>query len=161
MADQSLSLEERIARLEHVEAIKQLQARYAAVCDDHYNPDKMIELFTEDGVWDGTAAGLAKVEGRDALRAHFAAAGDYFKWAFHLMIAPDITVAADGQTARGSWYLLEPASLAEPGGPQAFWLGSTYDISYVNVDGQWLFKVMAIDSRLWAPHAAGWNEEGK
>jgi hypothetical protein len=38
------------------------------------------------------------------------------------MIAPDITVAADGQTARGSWYLLEPASLAEPGGPQAFWL---------------------------------------
>jgi len=60
----------------------------------------------------------------------------------------------------GSWYL-EPASLAEPGGPRAFWLGSTYDISYVNVDGQWLFKVMAIDSRLWAPHAAGWNEEGK
>lgn len=49
----------------------------------------------------------------------------------------------------------------EPGGPQAFWLGSTYDISCVNVDGQWLFKVMAIDSRLWAPHATGWNEEGK
>jgi len=26
---------------------------------------------------------------------------------------------------------------------------------------RWLFKVMAIESRLWAPHATGWNEEGK
>jgi len=101
------------------------------------------------------------VEGREALRAHFAAAGDYFKWAFHLMIAPDIAVAADGQSARGSWYLLEPASLAEPDGPQAFWLGSVYDITYANTGVRWLFKVMAIESRLWAPHATGWNEEGR
>jgi SnoaL-like domain len=161
MADRTLSLEERVARLEHSEAIKKLQAEYAAVCDDHYNPDKMIQLFTEDGVWDGTAAGLARVEGREALRAHFAAAGDYFKWAFHLMIAPDITVADDGQTARGSWYLLEPASLAGDDGPQAYWLGSVYDISYANSGGRWLFKVMAIESRLWAPHSTGWNAEGK
>jgi hypothetical protein len=157
----ALSLEQRVARLEHTEAIKRLQAEYAAVCDDHYNPDNMIQLFTEDGVWDGTALGLARVEGREALRAHFAASGDYFKWAFHLMIAPDITVADDGQTARGSWYLLEPASLAEKDGPQAFWLGSVYDISYANTGGRWLFQVMAIESRLWAPHSTGWNAEGK
>jgi len=77
------------------------------------------------------------------------------------MIAPDITVAADGRSARGSWYLLEPASLAEPDGPQAFWLGSVYDITYANTGGRWLFKVMAIESRLCAPHATGWNEEGR
>lgn len=32
---------------------------------------------------------------------------------------------------------------------------------YLSANGQWLFHVMAIDSRLWAPHATGWNEEGK
>lgn len=161
MTDRTLSLEERVTRLEHVEVIKRLQAEYAAVCDDHYNPDKMVQLFTEDGVWDGTAAGLARVEGREALRAHFSAASIAFKWAFHLMIAPDITVADDGQTARGSWYLLEPASLATSDGVQAYWLGSVYDITYSNTNGRWLFKVMAIESRLWAPHATGWNAEGK
>lgn len=161
MSDTTLSLEERVARLERVEAIKRLQAEYAAVCDDHYNPDKMVELFTEDGVWDGTAAGLPRVEGRDALRAHFAGAGETFKWAFHLMIAPDISVADDGQTARGSWYLLEPASLATDDGVQAYWLGSVYDITYSAAGGRWQFKVMAIESRLWAPHATGWNAEGR
>lgn len=32
---------------------------------------------------------------------------------------------------------------------------------YLSANAQWLFHVMAIDSRLWAPHATGWNEEGK
>jgi hypothetical protein len=64
-----LSLEEQVARLENTEAIKRLQAQYAAACGDHYNPDKIIQLFTEDGVWDGTAVGLARVEGREAPRA--------------------------------------------------------------------------------------------
>jgi SnoaL-like domain len=161
MADSYLSLDERVARLEHTEAIKRLQAQYAAVCDDHYNPDRIIELFTEDGVWDGTAVGLARVEGREALRAYFATMGDYIKWSFHMMIGPDITVATDGQSAHGSWYLLEPASLAESGRPQAVWLGSAYDITYANIGGRWLFKVIVTASRLWAPHATGWNEEGK
>ena len=47
------TLEERIQRLEDIEAIKNLKARYAAVCDDKYNPEEAIKLFTEDAVWDG------------------------------------------------------------------------------------------------------------
>ena len=47
------SLEERVQRLEDVEAIKVLKAEYCAYCDDHYDPDGIASLFVEHGVWDG------------------------------------------------------------------------------------------------------------
>ncbi|MBV8360284.1 MAG: nuclear transport factor 2 family protein, partial [Deltaproteobacteria bacterium] len=41
----------RTQRLEDIENIKQLKARYCAFCDDNYNPQGIASLFTEDGVW--------------------------------------------------------------------------------------------------------------
>ena len=61
-----MSLEERIQRLEDIEAIKQLKAEYCAYCDDGYNPDGIANLYTEDAVWDGGPFG--RYEGRDAIR---------------------------------------------------------------------------------------------
>src|SRR5262245_11383232 len=40
-------------RIEDIEAIKILKARYGYYCDDSYNPDGISSLFVEDGVWDG------------------------------------------------------------------------------------------------------------
>ena len=42
-------LARRLARLEAIEEIKQLQARYCAYCDDDYNPDGIANLFIEKG----------------------------------------------------------------------------------------------------------------
>ena len=42
-------LEQRVQALEDVNAIRHLQARYAAYCDDQYNPEGTA-LFTEDAV---------------------------------------------------------------------------------------------------------------
>ena len=50
-------LEKRITILEDIEAIKKLKARYCAVCDDNHNPDEIIRLFAEDGVWEGAGVG--------------------------------------------------------------------------------------------------------
>ena len=47
------ALQKRIQVLEDIEAIKKLKADYAAVCDDKYNPEKGIKLFTQDGIWNG------------------------------------------------------------------------------------------------------------
>ena len=41
-------LEQRVQALEDVNAIRHLKARYTAYCDDHYNPDGLAALFTED-----------------------------------------------------------------------------------------------------------------
>ena len=40
-------LEARVRRLEDIEAIKQLKARYCALCDAGYDADGIAPLFTE------------------------------------------------------------------------------------------------------------------
>ena len=46
------TIEERLQRLEDIEAIQRLQIRYAELCDDGFDPDAIVDLFTPDGVWD-------------------------------------------------------------------------------------------------------------
>jgi len=152
--DRIEELARRIARLEDVEAIKRLQADYAAACDDHYNPDRLAALFTEDGVWDGGQFG--RVSGSEALHSHFAKSSAQFTWALHFMIAPSIEVSSDGETARGSWYLWEPAKIAEDGGEQAYWAATVYDIHYAKTKQGWKFREMSLDVRLFAPYDKGW-----
>jgi nuclear transport factor 2 (NTF2) superfamily protein len=60
-------LEQRVQVLEDVNAIRHLKARYAASCDDQYNPDGLAALFTEDAVWESQGRGW--FEGREAIRA--------------------------------------------------------------------------------------------
>ena len=59
-------LQNRVRILEDAEAIRNLKARYAAYCDDNYNPDKIAELFVEDAVWE--SGSLGRFEGREAIR---------------------------------------------------------------------------------------------
>lgn len=64
-----VALEARISRIEDLEAIKQLKARYCAICDDDHNPQKITSVFTEDGIWEGP--GIGKAEGHAGIRALF------------------------------------------------------------------------------------------
>ncbi|MBM3518297.1 MAG: hypothetical protein FJX56_10625, partial [Alphaproteobacteria bacterium] len=45
------ALEERITRLEDIEAIKRMLARYAQGADRNNDPNVLRELYTEDAVW--------------------------------------------------------------------------------------------------------------
>ncbi|MFT5390567.1 MAG: hypothetical protein ACI8PT_000752 [Gammaproteobacteria bacterium] len=60
------SLERRIARIEDLEAIKQLKARYCDVCDDNHNLDRITDIFTEDGIWEGGTSPTRRVMARFA-----------------------------------------------------------------------------------------------
>jgi hypothetical protein len=62
-------LERRMTRIEDREAIKELKARYCAVCDDDHNPDSITTLFVEDGIWEGGDFG--KAQGHAAIRQLF------------------------------------------------------------------------------------------
>ena len=57
------TLEERVLRIEDIEAIRSMKMAYARYCDDDYKADEIAELFTEDGVWDGGVFGV--YNGRD------------------------------------------------------------------------------------------------
>ena len=41
-------MERRLQLLENAEAIRNLKARYAALCDNQYDADGIASLFTED-----------------------------------------------------------------------------------------------------------------
>jgi hypothetical protein len=50
-------IERRLTRLEDIEAIKQLKARYCEICDDDHNPERITSVFAEDAVWESAEFG--------------------------------------------------------------------------------------------------------
>ena len=50
-------IERRLQVLEDAEAIRNLKARYAALCDNQYDAEGIASLFTEDAVWESPALG--------------------------------------------------------------------------------------------------------
>lgn len=57
-----LSLEQRVARLEAIEKIKQLKVKYAHDLDNGYNPQGIASLFAANGEWiiEGQAIKLSR-----------------------------------------------------------------------------------------------------
>src|ERR1051326_3663237 len=92
-------IERRLQVLEDGEAIRNLKARYAALCDSHYDADGIAMLFTEDATWD--SPGLGRFEGREAIRNFFRGASQIFTFAIHYSLNGQIEV--DGDTAHASW----------------------------------------------------------
>jgi hypothetical protein len=148
-------LESRLARLEAIEAIRVLKARYADVCDTGYDPVRMRPLFTDDAVWDGGPR-FGRYEGIDAVCEFFAGISSTIIWALHYMIAPVIEVAPDGQTASGSWYLLEPCTFATDDGPRAMLITGRYAERYRLEDDCWKFSELKLDCQTLSPLDEGW-----
>ena len=144
-----MTLEDRIRRLEDIEAIKQLKADYCAACDDDYEPDTLAGFFCEDAVWDGHAFG--RFEGRQAIRDFFAGAPGVFSFASHNVMNPKIEV--EGDTATGRWYLIQPCTAR---GEQALWLCATYRDRYRREADRWRFAHVDIEVRFLSPHEDGW-----
>ena len=88
------TLEARIGRLEAIEEIRALKARYAEVCDTGYDPDRMRPLFAADAFWDGGER-FGRYEGVDAICGFFADVSSQITWALHYMVAPVVEVSDD------------------------------------------------------------------
>ena len=136
-------LQERITRLEDIEAIKQLKARYCEICDhEGYNADAMASLFTEDGTW--TADGAGNAEGREAIRELFARFPKVIGQTQHIVANPLIEV--EGDRAHGVWYLIS-AETGSDGATHRNWPHATarYHEDYVKQNGEWKFRRMRVD----------------
>ena len=143
----------RVQRLEDIEAIKQLKARYCSLCDDGYDADGLAELFTEDAIWDGGALGVA--EGREKIRRFFENTPKVMPFSVHMVMNPSIEV--DGDSATGRWYLFQAATFRPA--ESALWGSARYDEEYVRVDGEWKFRSLRLTSRFWTPYAEGWEKK--
>ena len=131
----SATLEERIQRLEDIEAIRRLKHRYMAYADAGYDADRIVTLMTPDAVWDGGEA-FGRQEGAEAFGNMVREVGKQISFAAHLALNEIIDV--DGDTARGQWWLLMPCTaLNDAGQDEARWIFATYDDRLVKRDGRW------------------------
>lgn len=154
----SLSLEERIARLEDVEAIKDLKYRYAGYCDAKFDPDGITSLFTPDGHWKVSGVG-GEATGHKEMRAFFTNMAKSIVWAQHFMIAPRIEVAEDGKSAVGRFYVLVLCSIVQTEDPSkkdaVILTGNSID-TFVKVDGRWYFKELTATIHQSSNWTEGW-----
>jgi len=148
----------RLDRLEAVEEIRVLKARYADVCDTGYDPVGMRPFFTDDAVWDGGPR-FGRYEGVDAVCEFFAGVSSLITWALHFMIAPIVEVAEDGLTATGSWYLLEPCTIATDDGPRAIVITGRYADQYRKEPDGWKFSEVVLDCQTISPLDEGWAQK--
>jgi SnoaL-like domain len=144
------NLEKRIATLADIEAIKQLKARYCNICDNGYDPDEIIKLFTEDGTWEGGEFGTAT--GPAAIARIFEGLNKAVSFAQHNALNPIIEVNGDRATA--GWYLFCPYTSRKDNA--ARWIAGRYEDDHVKVNGEWKYKRLRAIIRMHAPYEKGW-----
>lgn len=150
-------LRQRITRLEDIEAIKQLKARYCEVCDDDHNPQTIITLFAEDGIWDAGSIGIA--HGHAEISALFATFAERISYSQHMAMNPIIEVTANKATGR--WALFGPFTVRTSDGPEAVWQSTRYVDDYVKEPDGWKFQHLRVRGRgISASYRVGWAEPG-
>jgi len=143
-------IERRLQLLEDAEAIRNLKARYAALCDNQYDADGIAKLFTDDAVWESPA--LGRFEGREAIRSFFKEASGIFSFAIHYSLNGHIEV--EGDTARARWYLFMPCTVAA--GNHAVWRAGIDHETYARVNRIWMFCHKRSEPLMSVPFETGW-----
>ena len=158
------SLEERVAALEDIHAIKQMKAHYAFCADAKYTdaherkPQHEIDsiawdqcsVFTDDVVWDNGLFGCFR--GKRSVWEFLRATP--WKFSVHMFMNPLIRL--NGEQASGSWVIWEVATLAESN--KAMFLSATLCDDYVKVDGTWLTRSVRMTNRFMTPYDEPWTE---
>jgi hypothetical protein len=136
------SLEQRVQRIEDIEAIKDVTARYAAAVSKGWN-GKSIDLaaipsiFAADARWESRDMGLA-VDGADAIIADLPRSTSMVEFSMHAFLSP--VIALHGDTASGSW-LMWIASVIDSD-PRAVYMGA--DLTYTRTAPGWRIQTVDI-----------------
>lgn len=115
------ALEQRLYRLEAVEAIRGVITRYMALCDHldaNTKLDELGALFTEDAVWCGTGARYGAAFGSRHGRteivnmlAAYCCSPPHFALNAHFLTSETIDV--EGEAAQGTWMMLQTSTYAD------------------------------------------------
>jgi ketosteroid isomerase-like protein len=151
-ATQNGDLAARVARLEAIEAIRELKALYTALADAKYTSDgyarvaertmsavawQQAQCFTEDAVWSGGDGFGNELIGRDALHRWFQRS----PWRFAIHYYNGESILVDGDRARASWRLWQLA-LRDDDGRAVLLAGATEEAYRRGADGNWLISEM-------------------
>jgi hypothetical protein len=128
------ALKAKVGRLEDTEAIRNLEVAYGYYLE-HLMVEEIADCWAENGQMEWTGLGVWK--GKQEIKRQWKAVADRFHSHgdyLHLapQICPYITVASDGKTACGRWYVA--------GGKGAAFV---YENTYVKEDGVWKIDIMS------------------
>lgn len=133
-----MDLEERVTRIEDMESIKQLKARYCEICDEDHNPELITSIFTRDGVWEGE--GIGRAQGHAEIRTLFKGFQKAIKFSQHMVQNPIIEI--DGPAALGRWYFFGTFKYYK--GDQARWQAARYHEKYQKLEGDWFISHLKV-----------------
>ncbi|MCI9867548.1 nuclear transport factor 2 family protein [Rhizobium skierniewicense] len=170
------ALTRRLERLEAESEIRRLEARYMFLCDTP-NPEfgvendaqrivLILDLYTEDAVWEGVGEyytnQFGRVEGKPALRKHF----ENF-WGSrqepllilncHYLTSEQIHVHEDGKTADAQWVHMQPWLFSDG---KALLRSSRLNNAFrKEPDGQWKLTRTRTENVFVAPLPATWASD--
>lgn len=145
------TIEERLHRLEAVAEIKELTARYCLHVS-RKEGEAIVDLFTADGVLDGSTAGLGVISGRDALLSFYKrSVGDGEE---SLPFIHNHIVEVSGNDASGTCAL--EARFSRDG--RSVTAAGYYHDTYRREDGRWLFAERKLFFHHVVPLSDGWAE---
>lgn len=133
-----LTLEERVRRMEDVEAIRELMIAYGRYFDSR-NFEAYGNLFARNGVWIGGTGGAQSYEGPAAIRAMVEKGypPTVNPGSYHIMSSFNITLdGPDSAKAWSRWAYVVHGQHNEP----VLFRGGQYEDEFVREDGAWKFK---------------------
>jgi len=147
MLETTLTLEERITRLEDIHEIGQLRARYCQALDDGRWED-LADTFTEDGAF----VGLSTARGRAEMLEFFPQlnSSTVTSW-WHF--CSNETVELDGDSATGTTWLLQPCVV--DGESQI--AAGRYEDTMVRTAHGWRFQERRVSFFFWSSLESGWD----
>ena len=165
-----MDIAQRLQRLEDIDAINTLIARYAQAVDHNGDPALVAPLFTDHAVWHCEGIGhWETLEG--ILREIRLNCTVFMPWAMHYMTQPIIEIEPDGTRANAEYYLWELGKVTpEGGGPtRDTWIGGWYDSQCRKEGGSWKFAHIELTLKLfsetdkpsWETRIAPWAPEAQ
>lgn len=130
-----MTIEERITRLEDIESIRQLQARYQR-CLDTRDFNSLSECFTPDAV-SSYGNGTMSYQDREAILDFLKDAMTLKMPSTHLIHGGEIDIK-DPSNASAKWYLED--YLLHQKYKLKLHGAAIYDVDYVKDGGKWLIK---------------------
>lgn len=135
----------RIQRLEDIQEIVNLQARYQFYFG-MLDVDKIMDCFSKDITVSSELGDRGKYVGFDLIRKTFQDKLDASRARPGIMgnmmvVNPVIEVDEDGLTAAGLWYAFGPISVpfTTEDNLTPMWLFGKYNVKYIKEDGVWKF----------------------
>ncbi len=115
------ALNKRLNDLENEKRVSACMHRYMRLCDDlgpGFNLDTLMQLFTEDAVWEGKGKRYAKTFGQhvgiDAIEMMFAKyTQEPGHFSLNVHVLGNEVINVDGEVATGTWVLLQPSDFID------------------------------------------------